>query len=311
MAEKFVCFNNFLSSRFGDSQLVRLSAEADTTGSYIQVLDNYTNIGPVLDMCVMDVDKQGQMQLVTCSGAFSNGSLRIIRSGVGIHEHASIDLPGTKAAWAISWKPESMSSNDEPEMNNVVVLSFIGQTRFLLLAGESDPEEIEVPGLTSTEQTLFCGNVAFNQVVQITASGIFLLGQNANGSAVKWRPPNGRQIGVCSCNGSQIVCASGSHLYYLEIGNGTLDNVTEGLLDCEVACIDIGLKDTNVSLVKTHKNSWYVTFIWRSSYSRIDLHFVSLGCGKRSVYDCSLYPSLSSCTRNYLELKLYRDQCFW
>lgn len=35
-------------------------------------------------------------QLVTCSGAFKEGSLRIIRNGIGIHEHASIDLPGIK-----------------------------------------------------------------------------------------------------------------------------------------------------------------------------------------------------------------------
>lgn len=38
------------------------------------------------------------LQLVTCSGAFKEGSLRIIRNGIGIHEHASIDLPGIKGA---------------------------------------------------------------------------------------------------------------------------------------------------------------------------------------------------------------------
>lgn len=35
-------------------------------------------------------------QLVTCSGAYKEGTLRIIRNGIGIHEHASIDLPGIK-----------------------------------------------------------------------------------------------------------------------------------------------------------------------------------------------------------------------
>lgn len=33
---------------------------------------------------------------MTCSGAFKEGSLRIIRNGIGIHEHATIDLPGIK-----------------------------------------------------------------------------------------------------------------------------------------------------------------------------------------------------------------------
>jgi len=36
------------------------------------------------------------LQLVTCSGAYKEGSLRIIRNGIGIHEHASIDLSGIK-----------------------------------------------------------------------------------------------------------------------------------------------------------------------------------------------------------------------
>lgn len=36
------------------------------------------------------------LQLVTCSGAYKEGSLRIIRNGIGIHEHATIDLLGIK-----------------------------------------------------------------------------------------------------------------------------------------------------------------------------------------------------------------------
>jgi len=38
------------------------------------------------------------LQLVTCSGAYKEGSLRIIRNGIGIHEHASIDLAGIKGS---------------------------------------------------------------------------------------------------------------------------------------------------------------------------------------------------------------------
>lgn len=48
-----------------------------------------TRQNSVFHLCVF-------LQLVTCSGAFKEGSLRIIRNGIGIHEHASIDLPGIK-----------------------------------------------------------------------------------------------------------------------------------------------------------------------------------------------------------------------
>nr|XP_054761205.1 DNA damage-binding protein 1-like [Lytechinus pictus] len=86
----------FIGSRLGDSQLVRLNTESDDNGSYVTMMETFTNLGPIVDMAVVDLDRQGQGQLVTCSGAYKEGSLRIIRNGIGIHEHASIDLPGIK-----------------------------------------------------------------------------------------------------------------------------------------------------------------------------------------------------------------------
>jgi hypothetical protein len=42
----------------------------------------------------MDLDRQGQGQLVTCSGMLGDGSLRVVRNGIGISETASLELPG-------------------------------------------------------------------------------------------------------------------------------------------------------------------------------------------------------------------------
>ena len=74
----------------GDSQLVRLNVEPDENGSYVTIVETFTNLGPIVDMVVVDLERQGQGQLVTCSGAYKEGSLRIIRNGIGIHELASI-----------------------------------------------------------------------------------------------------------------------------------------------------------------------------------------------------------------------------
>lgn len=38
----------------------------------------------------------GARQLVTCSGAFQDGSLRVIRNGIGIRELADLDLAGVQ-----------------------------------------------------------------------------------------------------------------------------------------------------------------------------------------------------------------------
>jgi hypothetical protein len=59
--------------------------EQDDTGSWVEVLEEYLNIGVILDMCVIDVDRQGQCQAVTCSGAFKDGTLRVVRSGIGVY----------------------------------------------------------------------------------------------------------------------------------------------------------------------------------------------------------------------------------
>lgn len=92
----------FIGSRLGDSQLVKLNTKPDENGSYVTPMESFTNLAPILDMCVVDLERQGQGQLVTCSGAFKEGSLRIIRNGIGIQEHASIDLPGIKGMWALT-----------------------------------------------------------------------------------------------------------------------------------------------------------------------------------------------------------------
>lgn len=88
----------------------------------------------VFDLCVF-------LQLVTCSGAFKEGSLRIIRNGIGIHEHASIDLPGIKgpfltvnfrftfsSLWnsASSWSSHHAESADSsPPPWNICIWQFV------------------------------------------------------------------------------------------------------------------------------------------------------------------------------------------
>lgn len=94
----------------------------------MEVKEAFTNLGPIVDMAIVDLERQGQGQLVTCSGAYKEGSLRIIRNGskpssspplplspslsrslfprpgIGIDEKASVDLPGIKGMWSMRWK---------------------------------------------------------------------------------------------------------------------------------------------------------------------------------------------------------------
>uniref|UniRef100_A0A8C8GFS7 DNA damage-binding protein 1 n=1 Tax=Oncorhynchus tshawytscha TaxID=74940 RepID=A0A8C8GFS7_ONCTS len=221
----------FVGSRLGDSQLVKLNVDSNDSGSYVAVMETFTNLGPIVDMCVVDLERQGQGQLVTCSGAFKEGSLRIIRNGIGIHEHASIDLPGIKGLWPLR-------SEAGRETDDMLVLSFVGQTRVLMLSGE-EVEETELPGFVDNLQTFYCGNVAHQQLIQITSGGVRLVMQDSKALVSEWKEPLGRNISVAACNSSQVVLAVGRALYYLQILSGELKQISTVEMEHEVACLDI------------------------------------------------------------------------
>lgn len=67
-------------------QLIKLNMQPDANGSYVEIIEQYVNLGPIVDFCVVDLERQGQGQVVTCSGAYKDGSLRIVRNGIGINE---------------------------------------------------------------------------------------------------------------------------------------------------------------------------------------------------------------------------------
>lgn len=58
----------FIGSRLGDSQLIKLNVKQDEGGSYVSTMETFTNLAPIVDMVVVDLERQGQGQLVTCSG---------------------------------------------------------------------------------------------------------------------------------------------------------------------------------------------------------------------------------------------------
>ncbi|XP_037550398.1 DNA damage-binding protein 1 [Nematolebias whitei] len=221
----------FVGSRLGDSQLVKLNVDSNEQGSYVTVMETFTNLGPIVDMCVVDLERQGQGQLVTCSGAFKEGSLRIIRNGIGIHEHASIDLPGIKGLWPLR-------SEAGRETDDMLVLSFVGQTRVLMLSGE-EVEETELPGFVDNQQTFYCGNVAHQQLIQITSGSVRLVLQDSKALVSEWKEPQGKNISVAACNHTQVVLAVGRALFYLQILAGKLKQISTTEMEHEVACLDI------------------------------------------------------------------------
>ncbi|CAI6352621.1 unnamed protein product [Macrosiphum euphorbiae] len=223
----------YVASKFGDSQLIKLHYEFNENGSHITLLDQYLNLGPIVDMCLVDIDQRGQEQIVTCSGAYKDGSLRIINNGVGIQEIATIDLLGIKGIWSLSF-------NTKSDLDDTLVLSFVWHSKVLAFHSE-EAEEIYVEGFESELQTFYCGKSSDNKMVQITSASVRLICMESKKLISEWKVPYFRNINAVSCNGRQAVCSSGHDLYYIEIGLHQIFQNKHITLEHEASCLDICL----------------------------------------------------------------------
>lgn len=227
----------FVGSLFGDSQLIRLLPEKDEKGSHVEVLNAYANLGPILDFVAVDLERQGQGQgqVVTCSGAYRDGTLRVVRNGIGINEQANIELPGLKGMW-------SLRGSEESPYDSYLVVSFISETKVLASAGPAadELEERTIPGFDSEKQALYCGDALHGQLLQVTADSVRLVDGTSLELVAQWPDQGNASITVAAANLSQVVIAErGGKVYYLEISRGKLTQRGVARLEHEVACLDI------------------------------------------------------------------------
>lgn len=242
----------FIGSCLGDSQLIKLLNEkvkvpnvsnqvngdqsTRNEGSFLQIVESYPNLGPILDFCVVDLDRQGQGQIVTCSGAFQDSTIRVIRNGIGLNEQASIDLPNIKGLWSL--KGESRDENGV-HYDEFLCVTFIGDTRFLSIVGE-EVEELELPAFYSETETLYCANVIASNILQVTSDGARLISGKSKELLYEWKTPSNKgKINSVSCNTRQLITTSGKQLTYFEITESSLIEKKTIELPNEASCVAV------------------------------------------------------------------------
>lgn len=231
----------FIGSKLGDSQLLKLTDTPNEDGFYVNVLETYTNLGPILDMILVNVEKQGQSQIITCSGGHKNGSLRIIKSGIGINENAIIDLPGVKTIWPLRLA--------ESFLDDHLLVSFFDYTKILSLENE-EFEDIEIENFDLTNQSLYAANVSRDLILQITTSSIRLIKLNSQSSTKlvhEWSCHLG-SISVACANQKEILVACRNVLFYFVIESKQFKLISSISLDNEVACLDLCEEKKNFNL---------------------------------------------------------------
>lgn len=212
----------FIASHHGDAQLVRFDVEKKTL-TLIQTLDNNA---PILDFAIMDMgnregDQQagntfssGQARIVAGCGAWQDGSLRSIRSGVGLDDRGILDeLKGTRGLF-------SLRSHGSDAIDTLVI-SFISETRVLRFDAEGGIEEVyEFQGMALNKETLIAANLPSSRLLQITTQGVSLLDSESGMVSSSWQATEGQQITTASANDRWILLAlEGRTLVSLDMDN--------------------------------------------------------------------------------------------
>ena len=197
----------FVGSHQGDSQVVKIQEQG------VEVVQTLSNIAPILDFTIMDMGNRsgegqtneyssGQARIVTGSGAFQDGSLRSVRSGVGLEEQ------GLLGEMDHATDLFSLRSNDNSAYVDLLVVSFVGETRVFQFQNDGDVEEMaEFKSLVLSEGTLLAADLSNGRLLQVTASSARLI-ESENGMVLsEWSSPDGHPITAASANDQSLMLA--------------------------------------------------------------------------------------------------------
>jgi DNA damage-binding protein 1 len=270
----------FCGSKLGDSQLLQIHPEPITqdnddddnnnrVSSYLSVLEEYTNLGPIVDIDVCGHQSSSSPGgVVTASGTSVSGSLRLVRNGIGMKEFAAVELPGIQNMWAIR-------AHWADQYDSYLIQAYVAETRILGVvssgkhgddeeenhddgeagntSGDVTLDEVVLVGLDSTATSLYVGNVQEGDfVLQITATEIRVLRTAENFVCTHtWTPDEGGTIAVASANeaGQIVIALRGGHLVYLQaVNSGSLKVVGKMEMSSEVSCLNLNPFATSTSM---------------------------------------------------------------
>ncbi|KAI9667647.1 MAG: hypothetical protein M1821_000464 [Bathelium mastoideum] len=251
----------FIGSHQGDSQVLKIERET------FEVVQNLPNIAPILDCTITDLGTRagegqtsefssGQARIVTGSGAFKDGSLRSVRSGVGLEDVAVLgnmgrELVSVTGLFSIRSKPGDGGID-------TLLVSFIDETAAFKF-DEDEVEEIDqLNGLQLSEHTLLAQNLPSSRLLQVTSTSIRLSDIESGMLQSEWSPPSGKSITDVSATDTHVLVAVGGvELIVLEINNGTLQEKSKKdfSADAQIACLTVPRLLSGICIVGFWQNS--------------------------------------------------------
>lgn len=251
----------FLGSHHGDSQLFAL----DIGNRKIQLVQTVPNIAPILDFTIMDLGSQGstevnhafssgQARIVAGCGVHHNGSLRSIRSSVGLEAIGVLgDFEGVRGLFPLKSQGSSLV--------DLLLVSFLTESRLFVFHASGEIEEVyDARGLTLEEPTLAAASLSNGLIFQATLTSARLVDLVSARCISTWTPHQNRSLVSVSCNDRwALVSLGGAHLARLDLSSKTdipswVGNSVPGRLDVagdEISCVHVSPDCPNIGLVGT------------------------------------------------------------
>ncbi|KAK3071642.1 hypothetical protein LTS18_014818, partial [Coniosporium uncinatum] len=247
----------FLGSHQGDSQVIRIQ-EAD-----MEVVQTFSNIAPILDFTIMDMASRaaegqtnefssGQARIVAGSGAWNDGSLRSVRSGVGLEE---LGLLGDMQHVTNMF---SLKSSLSADYFDTLVVTFINESRVFRFSPDGEVEEVSnYVGFSLLEQTLLASNLSNGQLLQVTASTVRVTDPESGMVVSEWEPENGASINSVAVEAYQVVLSyGGGQLAILDVSDGVRVQAQKDLTSRgQIACVTLSDLVPHVCIVGFWQNS--------------------------------------------------------
>lgn len=246
----------FVGSHYGDSQLFRVDLVSETD-EFLQLVQVLPNISPILDFAVMDMGNRegdaeahvgnayssGQARIVTGSGVFKDGTLRSVRSGVGLDDIGILaDLEDVRGLFSIR------SSGSEKV--DTLIASFLTETRIFKFDPSGEVEEVEsFNGFAFDHQTLLAANLAGGRLLQVTTAGAVLVDGESGVQISSWSPDEGKAVTNASANEQWLLLSvDGTSLLSFNLHELNLSAETQAGEKDQVACVHVapGMEDVGV-----------------------------------------------------------------
>eukprot|EP00397_Hematodinium_sp_SG-2012_P004334 GEMP01004345.1.p1 GENE.GEMP01004345.1~~GEMP01004345.1.p1 ORF type:complete len:1222 (+),score=239.99 GEMP01004345.1:226-3891(+) len=179
----------YIGSCKGDSELIEFDSHTQPRDCVqARVAHSYTNLGPIIDFCVVDEDLSASFgapgRFFTCSGTGATGSLRIAEIGIGVERWISF-ASSARRVFTVYENGQQRVLTSSGQSTNVFQFARPSNAQANVTNNDSsnmDVEMVDVEAKTEAvteilgaqtaillkEPTVWCGNSTGGNVVQVT-----------------------------------------------------------------------------------------------------------------------------------------------